>query len=360
MNKKYIIILLIGAIALLLNFSSCDNEVDIFSPDEEVTLIYGLLDADDATHTFKINRVFKGEEAIASLAQDPALSEYDNLNARLIEFNNSTLTDSTGNIWALNEKTVTNKDSGYFYYPTQKVYETDANLNAGKYYKIEVDKLDGSAIVESSTELINVNGAILNKPIGLGFIGLGLAGNDTTTESITLEMQMPINGKVMEVYLDFSYHDLYFDGSSGPMQTIQYKVGTYVSANVPTSSNDVEVIKGYLIPTSFYEFIAGKVSVVPDGSNIKYRIPEDTPLNFRFITGGDQFNTYLEVASPSTSLLETKPEYTNVINGVGLFSCRTFDNKEALMSSKSLEYLANGPFTEGRRFCHSTNTEPCN
>lgn len=350
----------IVSVFTLLFSASCKNDVEIFAPQSDVTLVYGLLNADDTIHQIKINKVFQGEDAVDKLAKDPSLSEYENLKAVLFELNSDGFGKyDTTNQWTLTEKTITNKDSGYFYYPNQKIYELEAKLDNTKEYAVWIDKLDGSKIVESKTELIKPTGDIIIRPLGLTFLGLSLADDNGPLDKVLLEMKMPINGKVMDVFLDFSWKDEYQDGSTSGLNTIQYKVGTYVVSKIPIDANDNIQVTAELNPTSFYEFIAAKVPVVPQGSNIKQRVPEDEPLNFRFVVGGNEFNTYLEVASPSTSILETKPEYTNVENGVGIFSCRTFQNKVAKMSKKSIVYLVDGEITAGRKFCNYANsTDP--
>ena len=37
---------------------------------------------------------------------------------------------------------------------------------------------------------------------------------------------------------------------------------------------------------------------------------------------GDEFNTYLDANGPSTGVLMEKPSYSNITNGIGLFSCK--------------------------------------
>jgi hypothetical protein len=359
MKLNYTSSLLIVVAALLLGVGSCKNDIDVFAPETDVTLIYGLLSADDQIHQFKINRVFQGEDAIENLAKDPKISEYENLNGILFElFDNGFGGYDTSNQWPLVERTITNKDSGYYYYPNQKIYEVTATLNTKREYAIWVDKLNETPIVESKTELIRVTGDILIKPLGLTFLGLGLASNGEPNNNIRLEMNLPINAKVLDVYLDFTWKDEFKSGKTPEFHTISYKVGTYVASSVSTENNTVRM-DADLNPTAFYEFIAANAPIVELGSDIKQRVANDVPLKFRFVTGGNEFNTYLEVASPSTSLLETKPEYTNIQNGVGLFSCRNFNDKEAKMSKKSIDYLVNGDIMTGRRFCNYDNsTDP--
>lgn len=358
--SKFTILIVLGGI---LAISSCKNEVEIFAPQSDVTIVYGLLNVDDTLHQIKINKVFQGEKGLAELAQDPTVSEYTNIDAQVIELEKQGLdTVESGRSWPLTETIITNKDSGYFYYPNQKIYEFSAILKKTNFYKIVIDKKNETPVVESTTEVLGQYGDILIKPIGLSIIGLGLADSDGPIEKIKLEMNLPTNGKIIEVYLDFTWRDEYMDGSLSDYQTISYKIGTYVTNGLSRNPDQPSKVYGTLIPFSFYEFIAGKVPVVEQGSNIKQRIPnqapplDNMPLKFRYVVGGDEFNTYIEVASPSTSILETKPEYTNIKNGAGLFSCRMFDYTDSKMSKFSWDYLVNGEILAGRRFCDAVNS----
>lgn len=364
MKLNYTTLLIFGALIAALGINSCKNDVEIFAPQSDVTLVYGLLNADDTLHQFKINRVFQGESAISELAQDPTVSEYENISAQVIEMErNGFDTIETGRSWEVKEATITNKDSGFFYYPDQKIYEFSGLLSSNKLYRIKVDKQNETPIVESTTELISKQGNILLSPRGLDFIGLGLANLNGPNEKIGLELKVPVNGKVIQVFLDFTYRNEYNDGTFGPYTTLSYYVGNYVTATIPRTSDQSIKLQGNLNGAAFYEFIAANVPVVTTADNIKQRIPnrdglDNTPLKFRYVVGGDELNTYIEVAAPSTSILETKPEYTNVTNGVGVFSCRTFQEQDSKMSSASWDYLVEGEITAGRRFCHKSNTHP--
>ncbi len=374
MKIKFTLSIAILSLVALIGIESCKNDVDIFASGKDVTVIYGLLSAEDAIHKIKVNRIFQGVDAVAVLAQDPSLSEYENIEVSLLEivdhgFNGM----DTLNKWTFSETNVTNKDSGFFYYPNQKVYELEQQLNGSYLYSVQVDKLDGSAIVSATTELVNVTADnMLKKPVGLLHPGPGLSlattfGQDgefvlSPSEKITLEVNVPINAKVVDVYLDFSYQERDLNFDLGTVRTLKYYVGQGVVNKVPTEETDVRQIKIDLNPTAFYEFIAANVSVVEEGDDIFQRQPLDVPLTFRFISGGDEFNTFLEVAAPSTSLLETKPEYTNINNGIGLWSSRSFNEEYSKMSENSINYLVGGEITLGRRFCHYTNNDaksPC-
>ncbi|MFW5705613.1 MAG: hypothetical protein ACOCX8_01300, partial [Bacteroidota bacterium] len=46
------------------------------------------------------------------------------------------------------------------------------------------------------------------------------------------------------------------------------------------------------------------------------------PVDFIVAAGGIEYDTYMRVNGPSYSLVQDRPEYTNIVNGFGLMSSR--------------------------------------
>ncbi|MFT6802911.1 MAG: hypothetical protein ACJA2N_002102, partial [Salibacteraceae bacterium] len=115
MKFKISLSVIILAILTLVGFESCKNDIEVFAPESDITLIYGLLSGSDNIHQVKINRVFQGTDAVDQLAEDPTNSEYENIEARLLELRDDGFgTIDTLNAWPFVEKIITDKDSGYF------------------------------------------------------------------------------------------------------------------------------------------------------------------------------------------------------------------------------------------------------
>ena len=53
---------LLGIIAALLILSSCSEDVDLTAPYKDITVAYGLLDADQDTHWVRIQKAFLGDD----------------------------------------------------------------------------------------------------------------------------------------------------------------------------------------------------------------------------------------------------------------------------------------------------------
>ncbi len=365
----------LSSLLVLLVFwtSSCKNDLDIFTEPTEQTVVYGLLDSKDSVHYFKVNKLFQGPGDVNQLAKDPSLMKIENLQARLSEFkvdkNGDTI--ATGLSWPLQETVISNKDSGMFYYPDQVIYKVEALLDAQYIYKVEIERENGDNVY-AYTKLIGVTGEILNNSSFYQYqAGLSLAGPTSVPDEIKVQLIPPVNAKVIQVFLDFMWYDQYLDGTESEEHVISYPLGTFEVSKVRKTPQQVtDMIQVRFSPKSFYEFIADHIPAIEQGSNIKQRIPTNKPdnideavsLNFRFIIGDPELYTYMEVASPSTSLIEDKPAYSNIVNGIGVFASRNFEHQFAKMSQPSLDELVDGyllGLTGDRGFCHpSKATHP--
>ena len=87
-----------------------------------------------------------------------------------------------------------------------------------------------------------------------------------------------------------------------------------------------------------------------------------------FAVAGDDLNTYMEVSAPSTGIVQEKPSFTNITNGIGIFSARYNQNAQSSagfgtpppnpyapygfkMNKATLDSLCMGQFTKTLNFC---------
>jgi hypothetical protein len=69
------------------------------------------------------------------------------------------------------------------------------------------------------------------------------------------------------------------------------------------------------------------------------------------IAGGNELNTYIEVNKPSISIAQQKPVFTNITNGLGVFSSRyTKPPFSKPMSKATWDTLACGRYTWNLKF----------
>ena len=84
----------------------------------------------------------------------------------------------------------------------------------------------------------------------------------------------------------------------------------------------------YEIPgETFYMFMGSHIAVDPAVS----RALRD--CDFIFTVGSEDLNTYIEVNEPSMTIIQNKPTFSDIINGIGLFTSRVVEAVDTLCFS---------------------------
>ncbi|HVA99282.1 MAG TPA: hypothetical protein VNG53_10340, partial [Bacteroidia bacterium] len=122
----------------------------------------------------------------------------------------------------------------------------------------------------------------------------------------------------------------------------------YVDWNFP-SQNSLDLIGGENMESDFYadaffEYLGNVIPVNPGVSRTF------TSLVFNFTVGSDDFNTYLEVTAPSLGINQTKPNFSDITNGLGLFTSRYITSKSVGLTTATLDSLASGQYTKNLGF----------
>src|SRR5574344_1883266 len=109
-------LLLSATLAIMAFFNACSTDVDLYADYKDITIVYGVLDADADTNFVKINKAFLGPGDATHISQIPDSSNYPGkLDARIVEYVNGDINREL----ILDTITIHDKDSGDFYAPNQ-------------------------------------------------------------------------------------------------------------------------------------------------------------------------------------------------------------------------------------------------
>jgi hypothetical protein len=137
MKSKFLLL----SIFLILLISACKPDFDLNASYKNVTVVYGLLDANADTNYVKIYRGFQSRDGNTFLnAQNPdSIYYYDKIRVVLEEYINNVRTDRDDIL--LNYTNDFPRDAGVFYYENERIiYFTDEKLSKDAHYKIIVTK----------------------------------------------------------------------------------------------------------------------------------------------------------------------------------------------------------------------------
>ena len=340
MRIRTLLFSFIAAISLY----SCETKVDLVAEGEESPIVFGFIDSDLDTQFVKITRSFITEGNAFQGALDPTLSEYEDLEAWIVEYDGG---DSIA-AYLLKEKLVSNKDSGVFYFPVQTVYYTDEIV-----FEDNDPSYDNEFILEFYASERNVSAStvvigpfVANATQALPELRFAQTNDPAAQiyQDKTMRIDVSDNAKRYDFTLRFHYLEKYVDGT----EEDKYLDFVYPSYDPDDfNGNQIEFkIKG----EQFFQGVESKLIAQDNEENVARRIIGK--LDYIFDYAGSDLNTYIELNKPATSFNSEQNPYTNINNGVGVWSARgqeIFLDKE--LEVKSIQELALGQYTGGYKFC---------
>ncbi len=299
-------LILFALFILLFGMYSCETDVDIIADYEEITVVYGLLSVDDPTTYLRINKAFLGEGNALIMAKVPDSSNFLNqLDVTIEEIDDNEII----NTYNFSIDTIYDKEAGIFYNEYQILYKSDIAINDNYKYKLKI--LNTDSIITAETEIVH-DFSISKPSSGSPYVRF----NPGQIKS--LEWSSTKNGKRYEGKIIFNFKEKEYNSPNLITRSLIWNLGT--TKSVSTDGNiDMEFT---IANDYFYELLKYNVpySDIQKENNVEYRISDS--VDFIVTAGGDELNTYLEVNEPSYSIVQDKPEYTNITNGIGIFSSR--------------------------------------
>jgi len=382
----------IGLVALLTIFSSCESEFKLTGEYEETALIYGLLNPKDNPnaggegHLFRIQKAFLGEESAFVMALEPDSSYFkvEDLFVEVIEYNDASET----NRWVLDTVMIGTKETGNpddnvidFFGPMQRLYILEADIDSTLDYEITLKKrplnipigamtianMDTvTPIADSKISIVDVSTLKFAKPNQNAAIPpngnsqkLPLVNTSRDYINYIVNFSTAERGKQYEVWLRFYYREVIAGVET--VKSIRWLVKT-VSVGTET------IIQVPILSENFFSRIGSVVAEEPGvirkigradgtlGDPFQEGFTQD--LDIEVLIAGDELFAYIDINNPSNStVLQDKPVYTNINNGLGVFSSRTkveFVNRLHL-SNESLLELVDGQYTKDLGFIIDPN-----
>lgn len=73
-------------------------------------------------------------------------------------------------------------------------------------------------------------------------------------------------------------------------------------------------------------------------------------LRLVFTSGSDDFNTYIQLSQPSLGIDQDVPSFSDVKNGIGIFTSRHTQTKTKTLAPALIDSLINSPTTASLNF----------
>lgn len=323
---------------------SCSTDFNVNADWQDITIVYGLLNQSDSVHYIKVNKAFLGNQDAYEMAKLDDSTQYNgNISVTLERWEQGK--DQSSQIIPLEKTNEIIKDSlgisgeqGIFPTNDNILYKTNEKLYDDSKYKLVINIPQKDKIVTSSTKLISkftVLKPVLDKHLQIHF--------ENYQHLLNVEWQSAVNGRLYGLKIRFHYLEV--TDNDTVKKYIDWIFPSQSSKNLREGSDLPEKMHLYVNGESFFEFVAQKIN---KNTNV-IRIAKN--LDFIFSVAGDELATYIQVSKPSNSISEVKPEYSNIVNGKGIFSCRFNKTiKDKVLSPKTVDSLAYGHYTRDLHF----------
>ena len=344
--KRYLVGILLLVLMSLTH--SCETDFTTIADYEDITVVYGLLDSKEPYQYVKINKAFLSETDVMTYAADPDSNQYlYALEVAVEEYSES------GNKIAthiLDTTTVYNKESGQFYYPEQVVYRLDKPdhpyeikyiveglndtvgieyfwLNEDNVYKLVIRNPQTGKEITSETPL--VKDFRITKP---GF-GQTIRFVQDPINPKEFEWEKADNGAKYEFELRFNYGEWMW----GSQDTVnKYIVLSAATVSAAAGSNTLTF---YYWDDQFFSTCENLIPYSDPAKEEQVRERYTSFIDVVVFVAEDDYAKYIEVNEPSTSIVQDRPNYSNIENGIGVFSSRFRKVKSKKLHSETISDL---------------------
>ncbi|MFZ1702883.1 MAG: hypothetical protein WAT79_00975 [Saprospiraceae bacterium] len=320
--------------------TSCSNDFELTELGTELPVVYGLLSQADTAVYIRIEKTFLSEDVEPKiLAQDPANFYYNDI---LVELTNTSddakylLQRVNGNLEGYP------RSEGGFVTDPNYIYKIHTNkLNGGKLgdnvlYELQIKKEDGTVLAKANTRTLR---AMSEKDITVPSTAGSLSFD--YSRDFTVGFRSDQNAHIHDIYLKVYYSEV--KNGVSEEKVLRWPIVKNYNANQPNNLNITYSIKG----RSFYEFLKANI--------------EEDPFTSRFLksgaieisSGGVEIKDYINIVQANLGITSSGevPSYTNIENGIGLFSSRSYLTRENIsFTVMTRDSVANGTITKKLNF----------
>jgi len=344
MSKLYYLIL------IFLGFSSCKNEIKIAAPWKETVIVYGLLDPGASVNYLRIQKAFLDPDGNAfQFTQNPDSIYPSNLAVKLFVRLNGNIVDTIYPVLINGDLEGIKKDSGLFAQTPNYLYKISEPIKDSRLINSAVEDYEYELIIQDPKTGYQCNAKTFTTGVmqpQTPVVGpkLPLTIRDQTNSFMTIAYIEGRKVKSYDMVIRFWYKE---KSISNPNDSSIKFMNWFIFKNRLTSSN----LEGYRLSNSavpgsvFYEILN---ATIKPNKNIKR---EAMYCDIEYFGAGEDLFTYIEVNIPSIGIVQKKPEYSNVTNGLGIFSSRFItSSKNVPISPEMKSILKSSDYTVGLNF----------
>ena len=308
MNKK--VWLFVSVVALLIG---CNDELKVNADWKDVSIIYGVLDKTQSSNYVRIHRGYLGNEGITGGNQNPDSLYYPSLSVSINLLYNGEIVKTI----ELKKDESLSLDTGFFTSDQYHTYRLDRNLNGDDTtYQLWVDK-EGDNLEPVYAETPIVEDFEIRRP---------RAWNKLSFAPIAqkLEWYYAENGRMYQAIFRMHYLEMQRDDHSiTEDKYVDYVLPIVTASDLSGTASPYETEIAY---ESYYNYLYNAIGVNTD----VIRFYQGTDLKVAAVA--DDLATYMNINAPANTVIQDKPEFTNIMGGSGA-------NAGIFSASNAVEYV---------------------
>ena len=317
--KNKIILLLFSVF-----FLSCETDFDVNAEWQDVTVVFGLLDPNNEDQLIKINKAFLGPGDALQMASVADSTNYDpsEITVKLHRVRQQSFSGYDTLASVILSDTLLEKDEGLFSTEENIIYtfkKPSSFYNTNSLYLLDILNENTQERITSETEIINTfSFESLNPSFEWGLYN-GELPDSLKFRTKNIEWQKSPNGLIYQLDIVINF----LENNDTVNLVWSQPLVEYTSGNMSLQ------IKG----EQFFQFLVNNL----DNNTVKQFLDLDLVMTI----GTVELKTYMDVNKPFSGIVQERPTYKNINNGIGLFSSRfTYDDIKGIrLTNSTINYL---------------------
>ncbi len=316
---------------------SCSNEFQVNAPHKPVPVVYCVLNPGDTVHYLRLEKSFNGAASALDMAREYDSVFYPEATVAIERWENGQARERL----SLERKIFTPRDSGIFLSEPNPLYVLESKLRANSEYRLSIRVPGTSEEISSITRVID-DFRIIRPEYYRTNLPFSSYDNHLDVEWVSARYT-----RIFHLRLRFHYLEV-----TGP-DTLARHADWNLANFVTDHDGGGQSMNHRILHRNFYVWLGNKIPAPEPGVT---RLADRKAIDLWFTVGGDELYTYLQVHRPDDLIPRQGLVYSNIINGIGLFSSRF----EKGITGKSISYhsidsLAVGIYTRHLGFADSRN-----
>ncbi|MFC2117657.1 hypothetical protein ACFLSY_03335 [Bacteroidota bacterium] len=295
-SKKLIIWLLV---LLFLPFTqSCEDEVDAFVEGDPVAIVYCLLNPFDSVQYVRINRTYLSEEGTEGFpSTSDSIYFMEDIQVSIERWEDNEVKETI--IFEKYEGKP--KDSGNFPNDKSILYRAEGKIYTQSKYILYLYMTESENIIQA--EATTIGDLVIIDPFPIPERKVTLS----SIQDYTIRWDLSPEAWIYQTAVRFNYDEI--NGED----TLRKSFDWMLNISQPDFQKR-EYVSARINGSKFFQIL---VQNIEENTSVKRKAVD---LDFIFYYGGVELRFYVESISPSTTVLQEKPSFTNFTNAEGIFS----------------------------------------